>query len=274
MQTLWLSAKGKRLPNAGEVFLAPLGKGLLSFCWVAGHAEHLNGGDFITYAFAAWVGKKAPLPEDLAKREVLVIQQPGADHGQPYVRKLSQAPPKSWKALGTISDPTRHVPEPVGYGNFDSLAWTPLREWQWKNARGQMAADDAAEREELEKESNADDARLAKLRRARASATLAELARSKTILFEWEGLQRKPDRSAVEAILRDAARALAKLPRNATPAAKRKVLQSTFDAMNAWNERRSVIDTPEREALIDAIDDIAHAAGLKGRDIGKKWRDW
>ncbi len=48
------------LPTAGEVFLVPLGHGLLSFCWVAGHAEVLNGGDFITYAMAAWSGKKPP----------------------------------------------------------------------------------------------------------------------------------------------------------------------------------------------------------------------
>jgi hypothetical protein len=90
---------------------------------------------------------------------------------------------------------------------------------------------------------------------------------------EWDGLTSKRDRESVEKILRSAASSLAKRA-SAKPAAKRKALEATFEALNAWNDRRSVIETPEREALIDALDDIAHAAGLRGRDIGKEWRDW
>lgn len=44
--------------------------------------------------------------------------------------------------------------------------------------------------------------------------------------------------------------------------------------MNRWNERVQVIDTAEREALIDALDDLGHAAGLKGRDLCADVRDW
>ncbi len=271
---MWRCIKGKPLPDAGEVFLAPLGRGLFSFCWVVGHAELLNGGDFIAYAFASWVGRAPPTPSDIDAREVLVFRQPGPDEGKPHVRKLSEAPPRSWKRLGNVSSPTRGVPQPVSYGGFDSLAWHALREWQWRNDRAQMAADDAAEARQLEDENDQEEKRAARLRSARQSATLPQLVRSKTILFGWEGLCRKRDREAVEKILRDAARSLAKLAPTAKPATKRKVLEEAFEAINAWNDRRNVIDTPEREALIDALDDIAHAAGLRGRDIGRNWRDW
>lgn len=270
---MWRSTKGKPLPEAGEVFLAPLGRGLFSFCWVVGHAERLNGGDFLTFAFASWVGRKPPTPADIEAREVLVMQQ-GPDTGKPHVRKLSEPPPKSWKRLGRVADPSRNVPPPISYGGFDTFGWSALREWQSRNDRTQMAADDAAEAEQIEDEERLEAERARALREKRRSATLAQLARSKTILFEWEGLRGKRDRDAVETILRGVARALAKLAPAAKPAAKRQVLEAAFEAINTWNDRRNVIDTPEREALIDALDDIAHAAGLRGRDIGKVWRDW
>ena len=56
---MWKSTKGKPLPAEGEVFLVPLGRGHFSFCWVAGHAEVLKGGDFITYAMATASSSRA-----------------------------------------------------------------------------------------------------------------------------------------------------------------------------------------------------------------------
>ena len=206
---------------------------------------------------------------------MLVLSSPeaGAFKGKGHVRKLSEAPPRSWKSLGKVKDPRRGVPAPVAFGGFDSLGWEVLRDWQWRNDRGQMAKDDQREKEKIDGAQRADDAKEQALRQRRKSATLAALARSRTILFEWDGLCGKRDREAVEKILRGTAGSLGKLS-DAKPAAKRKVLEAAFEAINAWNDRRSVIDTPEREALIDATDDIAHAAGLRGRDIGKDWRDW
>ncbi len=268
---MWKSTKGKPLPTAGEAFLVPLGHGLFSFCWVAGHAEVLNGGDFITYAMATWVGKKPPEESDLETREILLLSQPGEDEGKPHVRKMSEAPLRSWKRLGTISDPARGVPAPISYTACESFAWVALRDWQWKHDRKQRDVDDAAEADQSAREQEANDTRAGKLREQRRNASLASLARSKDILFEWDGLVQKSDRTAVETILRETARVLAKTAR---PAEKKKVLEAAFEKVNAWNGRRNVIETPEREALIDAFDDVAHAAGLRGRDIGENWRDW
>lgn len=273
MGTTWRSTNGRPLPDAGEVFLAPLGRGLYSFCWVVGHAERLNGGDFLTFAFASWVGRRPPTPAEIDAREVLVLHQ-GPDTGKPHVRKLSEPPPKRWKQLGAVTDPSRGVPPPISYGGFDTFGWYALRDWQWRNDRAQMAADDAAEADQDEAEERLEEKRAKALRDERRTATLAQLARSKTILFEWEGLRGKRDRDAVETILRGLARALAKVAPAAKPAVKRRLLEGAFEAINTWNARRNVIDTPEREALVDALDDIAHAAGLRGRDIGKAWRDW
>ena len=267
---MWKSTKGKPLPRSGEVFLVPLGHRLFSFCWIAGHAEVLNGGDFITYAMATWVGKKPPAEADLDAREVLVLSQPG-EEGKPHVRKMSEAPPRSWKRLGTVSNPAREVPQPSSYTACESFAWVALRDWQWRHDRKQRDVDDAKEARDIGRDKEADDARAQKLREKRRKASLAGLARSKDILFEWEGLVRSSDRTAVVTILRETARALAK---TAKPAQKRQLLEAAFEKVNAWNDLRNVIETPEREALIDAFDDIAHAAGLRGRDIGKNWRDW
>lgn len=267
---MWKSTKGKPLPSAGEVFLVPLGHGLFSFCWVAGHAEVLNGGDFITYAMATWVGKKPPTNADLDARKVLVLTEPG-EEGNPHVRKMSEAPPRSWKRLGAIADPARGVPEPISYTACESFAWVALRDWQWRNNPKQRDVDDDAEARELSRDEEATAARARTLREKRRKATLATLGRSTDILFEWDGLVRRSDRDAVETILRETARALAKITK---PAEKKKVLEAAFEKVNGWNDRRNVIDTPEREALINAFDDVAHAAGLRGRDIGKNWRDW
>lgn len=267
---MWKSTKGKPLPSAGEVFLVPLGHGLFSFCWVAGHAEVLNGGDFITYAMATWVGKKPPTGADLDARKVLVLSEPG-EKGNPHVRKMSEAPPRSWKRLGTISEPARRVPAPISYHACESFAWVALRDWQWRNDRKQRDSDDDAEAREIVRDEDATDTRATMLREKRRKSSLASLARSKDILFEWDGLVRKPDHIAVETILRETARALAK---STKPVEKRNVLKGAFEKVNAWNDRRNVIETPEREALINAFDDVAHAAGLRGRDIGKNWRDW
>lgn len=269
---MWKSTKGKPLPGAGEVFLAPLGHGLYSFCWIAGHAEVRNGGDFITYAMASWVSKQPPTQAEIDGRTVLVLTEGGQAY--PYVCKMSESPPRSWKRLGVIADPARGVPAPAGYNSCSSFAWVALREWQWLHDRGQRAKDDAAEAKAMAADEEAETGKTRALAAKRKQGSLASLARSPDLLFEWDGLVRKPDRLAVQKLIQAGARALAKLPATAKPAAKRAVLQATFEAINAWNDRRNVIDTPEREALIDALDDIAHAAGLRGKDLGKAWRDW
>lgn len=270
---MWKDCYGKPLQAVGEVFLAPLGHGLCSFCWVVGHAEVVNGGDYLTFAMASWVGKQPPTPADLDARTVLVLSQPG-EEGKPHVRKLSDAMPRGWKRLGTIADPTRGVPAPISYSAPASFAWIALRDWQWRHDRGQRAKDDAAERAADDAENQAETARTKALATKRKQASLGSLARSPDLLFEWDGLVRKPDRVAVQKLLQALARALAKLPATAKPAAKRALLQAAVEAINAWNDRRNVIDTAEREALIDALDDIAHAAGLRGKDLGQAWRDW
>ncbi len=219
---------------------------------------------------ATWVGQKPPAESDLDAREVLVLTQPG-EEGAPHVRKMGEPPPRSWKRLGTISNPARAVPAPVSYTACESFAWVALREWQWRYDRTQRHVDDADEAREIARDKEVDDTRARVLREKRGKASLASLARSKDILFEWDGLVRRSDRAAVETILREAARVLAK---NAKPAVTRKVLEPAFEKVNVWNNRRNVIETPEREALIDAFDDVAHAAGLRGRDIGRNWRDW
>ena len=56
--------------------------------------------------------------------------------------------------------------------------------------------------------------------------------------------------------------------------AKWRHFEACVEDLNAWNDRAQVIDTAEREALCAALDDIAHAAGFRGRDLAGPMRDW
>lgn len=67
---------------------------------------------------------------------------------------------------------------------------------------------------------------------------------------------------------------VAQLDRKASRAAKLAASAKTVEAINAWNDRTQVIETPEREALCTAIDDIGRAVGLRGHDLARPYRDW
>ena len=54
--------------------------------------------------------------------------------------------------------------------------WEVLRDWQWRNDRGQMAKDDQREKEKIDEAQRADDAKEQALRQRRRSAALATLA--------------------------------------------------------------------------------------------------
>ncbi|MDM5180209.1 hypothetical protein PO883_23790 [Massilia sp. DJPM01] len=76
-------------------------------------------------------------------------------------------------------------------------------------------------------------------------------------------------------ILDTYAAAVEKLPKPAAPAAIMKEVERVVLALNALDERASMIETEERESLCDIIFLIAKDAGLEAdEDITEQWRDW
>ncbi|MDQ1813193.1 hypothetical protein RBA41_07750 [Massilia sp. CCM 9210] len=76
-------------------------------------------------------------------------------------------------------------------------------------------------------------------------------------------------------ILDTYAAAVEKLPQPAAPAAIMKEVERVVLALNAFDERCSVIETEERESLCDIIYLVAKDAGLEAdEDITEQWRDW
>src|SRR5437762_3497494 len=83
---------------------------------------------------------------------------------------------------------------------------------------------------------------------ARKRATLAQLAKL-DLLPEWKGMVASGHRRSVTKLL---IACVAQLDRTASRAAKLAAIEKTVEAINAWNDRTQVIETPEREALCTA----------------------
>jgi hypothetical protein len=263
------------LPDDGDVFLVPLRKKLMSFLWVVGFAGQGNAaqGSFIIVAAAKWVGNSPPTAAEIERREVLVANyEDRAD--DPLVRMVCEAPPRAFRWLAKVDDPKRGVPKATKYASYvDTFKYVMLEQWRWDHEREKLLADNAATLEAEERTRAMEDARDAERLARRRTATLAELGRMRGLLFEWEGLRTERQQREVEAMLRASARSLAKL-RGGTRERKLALIEKLTNELNAWNDRRNFMDTPEREGLAAAIDDIGHAAGLRGHDLAGPWRDW
>lgn len=87
----------------------------------------------------------------------------------------------------------------------------------------------------------------------------------KVLLPEWTGLVEARHVKAVRALLREA------VATKLTKPAMRKLV----DAINAYNDKHNFIDTPEREALMQTLEDIAaaHGLGMMTKQLNN-WRDW
>ncbi len=133
------------------------------------------------------------------------------------------------------------------------------RMWQAKHRPASLRA---------ELDDDDDDDRVA----ARKRGPLAKLAQL-DVLPEWDGLTTKRRKTTVARWLHACAAALRALPRGSKRAAKLAIIERTVETINAWSGC-DAIDTPEREALCTAFDDLVQLAGLRGHDLAGPYRDW
>ncbi len=265
----------KPQPKVGDAFAFKIGPKLYAFAWVARTArteyvidkrKRWRSIPYLVIACASWVGAQLPTADELAARKVLQIVESGKK--RPLVRYSLDGPRRGFIRVGRIAKPTApKVPE--WYGDFGDLRDTCERQWMWDHARGKLLADDrAAERAEAAED--AAEARVLKAKLAkRKAAALGGLGKV-DLLPEWEYVPARHKKS-VDKILRVL---IAALRRAKDRAAKLAAIEACVLAVNAWNDRTGVIETEEREALIDAIDAIAHKAGIRGRDLPGPHRDW
>jgi hypothetical protein len=272
--------KKSLLPDDGEAFLVPIWKQLYTFCWVVGlHAvrdAYQKGGSYkltdIRIACSTWTGSKDALPTQ-AELDSLAVR----DHFEngklvgPLVMIGSEPPPKRWKRVGTVKKP-RISTKPLSHGGFTSLQRNVEHGWRFAREPDKLAADNAADDAKIDAENAAEDAELDARIAKRKGATLAALGRIE-LLPDWEGLATARRRATVDKLLRELVANLRELPGTAKRAHKLAAIEATVEKINNWSGC-SEIDTPEREALATAIDDIGHAAGLRGHDLAGPYRDW
>lgn len=296
----WTGHNKKPIPGVGEAFLVPLAKGVSTFCWVVRHYQtrSIYGGkklgdydmDEIVIACAQWTGKGHPTAHDLAAPEV----RDAYDVFSPTLTLIGKLalvsadpPPKAWAKLGKVGRaeisvallpggkttfPDGRVEQMPSFAGFEGLGHHAQRAWKLMADPAKQLALEAAESAKDAAADAAEDAELTAQLEQRRTASLASLAKLE-LLPEWEGLTSARHRSAVTKLLVACIGELRAMPKAKRPA-KLAVIAATVERINAWNDRNEVIDTAEREALCTAIDDIGHAAGLRGHDLAGPYRDW
>lgn len=269
---------GKKLPEVGDVFVFPLDKKLRSFCWIVrgmkpryGYSSKLkkwmDSRDMVI-ACATWVGDdRDPTAEEIAARKLLYIGK------QPLMRCDCNSPPKGFRKVGVMKKASIGEKTVENYSGYKAIRDEARRQWLRDHDRRRLLAEEAAEAA-ADREDAARDAAEEKLiddavkKRKRATkATIGKLA----LLPDWIELVEKRHHTAVDKLLREL---VTRLRAAKTLDAKRGEITRTVEKINAWNDRTGVIETPEREALATAIDDIGHAFGVKGHDLAGDTRDW
>jgi hypothetical protein len=260
---IWRAADGAMLPGEGEAFLFSAAKGVFTFCWVVGHAgrgdaivrgKGVMPFDRIALACAKWFGKKPPTADDLAAPEVLVTtfwESRTPQNVRPLIQAAVKPPPKSFKPIGKVGRAKVSL-EKLSHGGWEAIARWSRDQWKYEQNAAKYLADWKAEDERIARENEEDD-------------------EPKELLDDLVGLIHKRRVDTLRGYLRELEKKLKKLE---TRKEKLAAIEATVEKINAWNDKASVIETPEREILIDAIDTIAHAAGMRGKDIAGPYRDW
>lgn len=258
---------GKPLVRVGEVFTFPVAKGAFAFCWVSAmrgkdHGKTPRGwADFGRFevVLADWFGAEPPTKAELAARRVLTLD------GEQQVFIDCERPPRGFVPAGRVSSPAAGVKHRENHRGFDGVRAVATEHFDPRAWAKKLRAEEAAERRAEAESSRA----IAAARKARKRATLAAMAKLE-LLPEWEGLTEPRHHRRANELLQRLASAL----HRAKPDARRAAFDAGVEALNRWNDRAEVIETAEREALIDALDDLGHAAGLKGRDLAGDLREW
>jgi hypothetical protein len=171
--------------------------------------------------------------------------------------------PRGVTLLGQLAHPP-DCPEHVCYASWSSFALIFDLQWRHLHAKEQLAA--AAEKTRAAASRRA----LAATRKRRAGGLTGMTRR--TPLAAWTGLVPAKHARAVREMIKRTITELAAAPVKQRAA----VLEALVERINAYNDKAgSFIDTAEREALLECLEDLAVVSKLGAitREIDA-WRDW
>jgi hypothetical protein len=260
--------------KAGDAFLMPLPDGRFGFCHVfyvpvKGDNPLLRG--HIMVETSAWTGTEPPDLNDLRLREVHVNTHHNS--GPNVWRVMVRGPaPESFKRLGTIEPNATKQQVIAVWTSWESLAREVFTQWRWDHDREALLREEQAAIEEKK----VDEARLAEQERKRLDQLTLPSLLKKRRFARWKGYSPDKGIAGCRTALREAIEALIAMgpkPKKPSVAA---VIRRCVEKLNALDEKHDgFIETGEREDLCREINEIVHAAGLRGCDgMADEWREW
>jgi len=171
--------------------------------------------------------------------------------------------PRGVTLLGQVADPP-DCPEYVCYAAWSSFALIFNLQWRHRHEKQKRAAEDQQAVAAAVKRATA-------ATRKRRAGGFAGMKR-RTLLAAWTGLVPPKHARAVRDMIKLAISALASAPVKQRAA----VLEALVERINAYNDKAgSFIDTAEREALVECLEDLAEVSKLGSikRELDE-WRDW
>ena len=250
-------AKKKRTtrPKAGDAFAFPLEDGRYSVCRVLGMQ---SDGPGLLVAASNWIGDDVPAADDPALRPILELDH-HLHYGRPLLLWVSERLPREFIHIGTIkpSDEEKQL-TCSSHGDWDSITCQPLIQWRWDHDREQLLADELLEDErETQLEITAQQRRQEYLKHV----TLEELTQERS--FEnWQGHFEPVAIRKARKIMRDTARRLLKLGKDASEQDRVSALRGCIESFNKLDAEFEFIDTEARMDIYAEFEAIAHASKL------------
>ncbi|MBA3391289.1 MAG: hypothetical protein H0T89_01535 [Deltaproteobacteria bacterium] len=245
------------------------GKILLAWCY--GPAGKLASGEpLYRFAVGDTLFDKKPALAEVRKRKLVVNTLTNNNPaGVAAVYDAQEAPSRGVTLLGELTSLPPLTPKQIKQ-QPPSGGWVGMAldyNFHWREIHDGASLKRARDAEDAKEKKKAGAA--TKKRRA---GGLAGMAR-RTLLADWKGLVSKKRADATRAILKAA---IAELLKTKETSARTKVLEKAVLAINAYDDKQGgFIETPEREALMECLEDLASASGLGNvTEQLNDWRDW
>jgi hypothetical protein len=239
--------------------------------WCVGPAgKDWRGVSLVRYALADVLFDAPPTLAEVRRRKLRIQTFSFSLTPAPGVYVIEEGePPRGVVHLGKLTKLPALRPAEQSHANRAS--WRNFAvscHFQWRHDHDQEALPAEAHRAQAKTRGDEEAAR-----KKRRAGGLPALARRK-LVPEWTGLVSKKRADAVRKIL---SLAIAELrSEGATKTTKLAALETAVERINAYNDKQSCfIDTPEREALMTCLGDLAAVSGLGTIDERlDEWRDW
>jgi len=206
-----------------------------------------------------------PTLATLRRRSVRVLTLTYWAKPEPATFFIEDAPlPKGVTAIGRLTSLPKVKPYRC-YAYWSSFALHRSNQWRHDHDRKALEL-------EAKKDAAKEQAKALAQQKARRAGGLAQMKR-RTLVAEWTGLVSAGRCRSVRRMLRES---IGEIARVDSMARRRALLQTLVERINAYDDAQGCfIETPEREALMTCLEDIAVVGGLGAMTKQlDQWRDW